>query len=278
MKEEEKMNKIGVITYYDGKKFRSKNEAKMAYIFDKLDIKYEYESQYFTFDDGTKYLPDFYLPEYDQWVEVKGVMTEEDKHKIELLEALWGTDVVVVDDLMRASTRYEEVYLTKDDGFTSDPYYADAVLQAYREAQSFNFEQDFGSGCDNAHDPYLRLCRLKARYLQKGYYELDISEWPRIINRVNDTRTTPYTITPYQIIITCSDYGPFEITLTKNDQNLLSTNAEEEDVRDLCYQIFRCAFELWNGDSSKIQDRLSKLAADFDVDCDAINVAARKTI
>lgn len=33
--------------------------------------------------DGTCYLPDFWLPDLELWVEVKGRMTTEDRHKIE---------------------------------------------------------------------------------------------------------------------------------------------------------------------------------------------------
>ena len=57
--------------------------------FDACGIKYQYEPEGFELDDGTYYLPDFYLPDVGWraknglWVEVKGKMTEEDKHKIE---------------------------------------------------------------------------------------------------------------------------------------------------------------------------------------------------
>ena len=58
-------------TEYGGYKFRSRLEARWAVFFDTAKIKYEYEPEGFELDDGTKYLPDFYLPEYDWYVEVK---------------------------------------------------------------------------------------------------------------------------------------------------------------------------------------------------------------
>lgn len=58
-------------TEYNGYKFRSRLEARWAVFFDAAGIKYEYEPEGFELEDGTKYLPDFYLPEYDWYVEVK---------------------------------------------------------------------------------------------------------------------------------------------------------------------------------------------------------------
>ena len=58
-------------TNYNGHRFRSRLEARVAVLFDKLNMKYEYESEGFELNNGIKYLPDFYLPEEDLYVEVK---------------------------------------------------------------------------------------------------------------------------------------------------------------------------------------------------------------
>ena len=58
-------------TYYNGYRFRSRLEARWAVFFDAAGIKYEYEPEGFETNEGTKYLPDFYLPEYDAYVEIK---------------------------------------------------------------------------------------------------------------------------------------------------------------------------------------------------------------
>lgn len=58
-------------TYYDGHWFRSRLEARWAVFFNSGLIKYDYEPEGFTLSDGTCYLPDFYLPDYDIYVEVK---------------------------------------------------------------------------------------------------------------------------------------------------------------------------------------------------------------
>lgn len=82
-------------THYNGNYFRSRLEAKWAYFFDLVGIKYLYEPQGYIMPDGTMYLPDFWLPEvvwnpYDNkdatvgiFAEVKGVMSESDHKKIE---------------------------------------------------------------------------------------------------------------------------------------------------------------------------------------------------
>jgi hypothetical protein len=58
-------------TFYNGYYFRSRLEARWAVFFDTLKVKYEYEPEGFEIN-RTKYLPDFWLPEQDFWVEIKG--------------------------------------------------------------------------------------------------------------------------------------------------------------------------------------------------------------
>lgn len=70
-------------TVYNGCRFRSRLEARWAVFFDALGVEWEYEPEGFRMEDGTLYLPDFYLPSIDTWIEVKGVMSEADEHKIE---------------------------------------------------------------------------------------------------------------------------------------------------------------------------------------------------
>jgi hypothetical protein len=66
-------------TSYAGCRFRSRLEARWAVFFDHLGIPWEYEPEGYlcsyrlTLDEGTfPYLPDFYLPTQQMWVEVKG--------------------------------------------------------------------------------------------------------------------------------------------------------------------------------------------------------------
>lgn len=58
-------------THYAGCRFRSRLEARWAVFFDHLGIRWEYEPKGFMTDAGP-YLPDFRLPDYRLFVEVKG--------------------------------------------------------------------------------------------------------------------------------------------------------------------------------------------------------------
>jgi len=69
-------------TRYAGCRFRSRLEARWAVFFDTLNIAWEYEPQgvqvswRLSLREGTfQYLPDFWLPEWKLWVEVKGSLT-----------------------------------------------------------------------------------------------------------------------------------------------------------------------------------------------------------
>jgi len=60
-------------TVYNGYRFRSRLEARWAVFFDALGIEYQYEPEGFELSNGVWYLPDFYLPTFNNgmWCEVK---------------------------------------------------------------------------------------------------------------------------------------------------------------------------------------------------------------
>ena len=71
------------VTIYNNIPMRSTWEANFAKWCDLSGIKWLYESK--TFDLGsTTYTPDFYLPEFDLWIEVKGWLTEKSKEKMSI--------------------------------------------------------------------------------------------------------------------------------------------------------------------------------------------------
>lgn len=88
-------------TEYNGYLFRSRLEARWAVFFDALDIRYEYELDGYRMSDGTKYLPDFYLPDVNEgiFIEVKGPMSAKDYHKTEMFWHESGTPLYVVGGL-----------------------------------------------------------------------------------------------------------------------------------------------------------------------------------
>jgi hypothetical protein len=58
-------------TRYKGYRFRSRLEARWAVFFDALSVTWEYEKEGYDLGDSGWYLPDFWLPGLNMWVEVK---------------------------------------------------------------------------------------------------------------------------------------------------------------------------------------------------------------
>ena len=66
------MSEIKAIeTRYNGYLFRSRLEARWAVFFDSLGIRYEYEPEGFELPSGKRYLPDFYLKDFEMYAEIK---------------------------------------------------------------------------------------------------------------------------------------------------------------------------------------------------------------
>jgi|SRR4030095_5028225 len=83
----ERLNIEAKPTNYQGYQFRSRLEARWAVVFDSLKIKWRYEAASFDLGFATinhkqvylgGYLPDFYLPDYEIWVEVKPLIPHPD--------------------------------------------------------------------------------------------------------------------------------------------------------------------------------------------------------
>jgi len=65
------MNIKPIETYYRGYRFRSRLEARWAVFFDAAHIRWEYEKEGFDLGKHGYYLPDFYLPDFGCFVEIK---------------------------------------------------------------------------------------------------------------------------------------------------------------------------------------------------------------
>lgn len=92
----EDSNKYSIETIYKGIKMKSMLETKIALFLDYLNIKWIYEPKAFMLKIGEIYKPDFFLPEHNQWIEVKGVV---EKHQFRILKALaeeTGQEVIMI--------------------------------------------------------------------------------------------------------------------------------------------------------------------------------------
>jgi hypothetical protein len=135
-------------TLYNDLLFRSRLEAQWAYLLDLCAIRWVYEPQVYTFEDGSRYIPDFYLPAANMWLEIKGApLSGVDYLKIKNLVHFLGAPVVLLDrnpalgiydyvgleqgsDLFIRSERSSELeYTTCDEG--TDNYYKHPSLELH---------------------------------------------------------------------------------------------------------------------------------------------------
>lgn len=101
-------------TKFDSYHFRSRLEARWAVFFKTLGLEYHYEPEGYVLE-GIPYLPDFYLPQLDSFIEIKGaVPTSEELQKARLLALYTQKDVYVIsgniglpDDPYRHRIHYE---------------------------------------------------------------------------------------------------------------------------------------------------------------------------
>lgn len=149
-------------TEYDGHRFRSRLEARWAVFFNAVGLTYEYEIEGFEMD-GTRYLPDFYIPSLNRWFEIKG-----NRYNDNLLEeiTLLIEALVVPDAFNMKSARivlafgekhdrlWDEIYNVfegkvpreKIDSFKAG---AGTVLFLYDEATVKKMQEQFSTYADN---------------------------------------------------------------------------------------------------------------------------------
>ena len=99
-------SKQSVHTKHDGNEviMDSSWEAKLAVLLDRLEIKWD-RGDHLVLEYRTprgrkrKYIPDFYLPDYDIYVEVKGYWTDAAKLKVADVEQRHGIKLLILESL-----------------------------------------------------------------------------------------------------------------------------------------------------------------------------------
>ncbi len=146
-------------TKYNGYKFRSRLEARWAVFFDTLNIEYRYESEGYSLE-GTPYLPDFWLPKQDCFVEIKGEKpTEEEMQKAKLLSLYTGKYVFVFygnikfphEDKDRGTSTFgftdPGIFATSADESTEiEVHTAREVLVLFQKLKEADLEVEFENG------------------------------------------------------------------------------------------------------------------------------------
>lgn len=83
-------------TTYNGFRFRSRTEARWAVFMDAMGVQYEYEREAYDLD-GLFYLPDFWLPQMQAHLEIKGeAPTEEETEKAKRLAKYTDKRVYII--------------------------------------------------------------------------------------------------------------------------------------------------------------------------------------
>lgn len=84
---------------YNGIVFRSSLEAKFAKFLDNNKIKFEYEKRKIKYIKNNKehyYWPDFYLLDFDTFIEIKGYFRKNDVEKIELVKSQNNIKLLII--------------------------------------------------------------------------------------------------------------------------------------------------------------------------------------
>ena len=88
------MSKV-IQTFYNGYHFRSRTEARWAVFFDAIGFGYQYEPEGFVFYVGNEkvtYLPDFFINDFDLYIEIKHENFEKETAYTELMLKLLNFD------------------------------------------------------------------------------------------------------------------------------------------------------------------------------------------
>lgn len=90
------MHLQAIQTQYKGFRFRSRLEARWAVFLDALDAKWSYEKEGFDLA-GNWYLPDFWVHDWDTWIEIKATRpSAEELSKCDLLAKASGKNVLLL--------------------------------------------------------------------------------------------------------------------------------------------------------------------------------------
>lgn len=169
-------------TEYKGIQFRSKLEAQVAYFFDQCGVPWQYEPD--RLGDGDKeYNPDFYLPETDDYVEVKG---ERPGYEKEILKA---RSFVSFDGPIKRLIIISEIPDPNQPGMPHFPAYYLSTMKPYGDHIEIGwyFFQDIDEGKSAGH------------ISSADYYAPRINKWnldekfkPFSINPVSDKKLSKH--------------------------------------------------------------------------------------
>lgn len=95
-------------------KMRSGYEVMYAIILENRGVEWQYEPKLFKLQNGMRYTPDFYLPQTNEWIDVKGRLTEKHKLKHQIFQEMGNKlTLIFIEDIQRELT-YSYAKFKKD--------------------------------------------------------------------------------------------------------------------------------------------------------------------
>jgi hypothetical protein len=149
-------------TTYNNIKFRSRLEARWAVFFDQLGIKYLYEFEGFELENREWYLPDFYLPEYGIYCEVKPSIIEVDENINTFNEFGKGRYWLL---LLVGTPNVNTTYLFSSEQIINVVPFVNIVVERYGNFWYSGY--NFGSNQDNFIDfnVFKKACKVAGSYI-----------------------------------------------------------------------------------------------------------------
>jgi hypothetical protein len=158
-------------TVYNNIAFRSRLEARWAIFWDTLNVKYEYEPEKFDLGE-IKYIPDFWLPEIEKWVEIKGQMPNDTEvKKAHLLSTKTQQDIVIFSGLVQFQTFMCEYcagshYVTLPSGVGITYFWGKTGATSPLHLQIDEFSYVFLKRPQKTNDPHLAFSEIHLAFRQ----------------------------------------------------------------------------------------------------------------
>lgn len=167
-------------TEYKGYRFRSRLEARWAVFFDALGIEWEYEKEGFSLPEGY-YLPDFWIPRWKLWVEIKPRYYQDEAAPRKCLSLALETGNATL--LVEGNPHPGEYEIS---GYIPDKAFPGVVGGAFdygtwQEGQIRGWGYGLWVGC--THERTACEC---------GFYPLDISSTPVLAQALNTARAARF--------------------------------------------------------------------------------------
>ena len=150
-------------TIYRNITFRSRTEARWAFFFDEMRIAWKYEPKLFDLG-GTRYLPDFFFPSDDLWIEIKHY-GDRNLNKPRRFAANGGRIIVLLGDPSRCEIFIQRSILVPGDNRLF--LFPQASLS---ECECGNLAIGFGS-----NDPVILTANKSRRHGPECSFDPDVS-------------------------------------------------------------------------------------------------------